>query len=568
MPKRARQVQDRERRLVSLLELTTTLGSGPVSEETLGAALLIVMRELQVERGAFFVLSEDGSLALRTSRGFPPGMPSAPAFAAHHDDVTDIGPGDAAHDRHGLVLLAKVHRRDRPIAMLGLGPREGGRPYGAEERGFLQSVAACARSPIECSLVYDELRRAHRKLSVKVFELHNLFDVSRDLTGRSAEEEIQNLIVTAVMGHFVVSRCAVYLCGPRGLSLAHGRGLRSEGETAPIPPEEARQALEWLTGPQAVAELPDGALRRRLEQDRLVLAVPLSAGARVEGILGVGERASGLPFSKEDREIAETLARQALGALENARLQRVREEKQRQDRELQIAREIQRSLLPPRPPELPGFEVAAESRPCFEVGGDSYDWIPLEGERLALVIADVAGKGTPASLLMASAHAFVHALSGTATPAQVVERLNRFLLARTQTSRFVTLFYAELDVAECRLAYVNAGHVPPYRVARDGTLRRLSEGGPALGLLADAAYEVGEVRLEPGDLVAMVTDGVTEAMSPDDREFDDDRVSETLRRLSKGSATEVLLGLVAAVDEWAGAAGFSDDLTALILKVL
>jgi sigma-B regulation protein RsbU (phosphoserine phosphatase) len=466
-----------------------------------------------------------------------------------------------------MALLLPVHRRDRMIAVLGLGPREGGRPYGAEELSFLQRVAVCAAAPIENGIVYDELRRIHRKLSVKVFELHNLFDLSRDLAGGSTEEALHNLVLTAVMGHFVVSRCAVYLCGPRGLSLARGRGLGREGESGPIPPEEARAALEGLIGPTAVTELNDGPLRRRLELARLALAVPLSAGGRVEGVLAIGERASGMPFSEEDREIAQTLARQAVAALENARLQRVREEKQRQDRELQVAREIQHGLFPTRQPRVPGFDVAAESRPCYEVGGDSYDWIPLGGERLALVIADVAGKGTPASLLMASVHAFVQALAGTAAPAQVIERLNRFLFANTQTSsRFVTLFYAELDAAGRRLAYVNAGHVPPYRVTVDGMVGRLAEGGPALGLLAEASYEAGEVGLEPGDVVAMVTDGVTEATSPEDREFGDDRVCEVLRRLSGGSASSVLEGLVAAVDEWAGGGGFSDDLTALILK--
>ena len=386
------------------------------------------------------------------------------------------------------------------------------------------------------------------------------------MTGSSAEEAIQNLTVTAAMGHFVVSRCALYLCGPRGLYLAHGRGVRPEVEAAPIPPEDARQALEVLTRALAVAELPEGPLRRRLERARLALAVPLAAAARVEGVLAIGERASEMPFSEEDREMALALARQALVALDNARLQRVREEKLRQDRELQIAREIQASLLPPRPPELAGFEVAAESRPCYEVGGDSYDWIPLGAERIALVIADVAGKGTPASLLMASVHAFVHAIAGTATPVQVIERLNRFLLARTQTSRFVTLVYAELDAATGRLAYVNAGHVPPYRVARDGTVSRLLEGGPAPGLLAEASYDVGELRLEPGELVAMVTDGVTEAMSPDEQEFGDDRVCETLRAMTGASAPAVLQHLVSAAETWAGGGGFSDDLTALVLK--
>jgi sigma-B regulation protein RsbU (phosphoserine phosphatase) len=202
------------------------------------------------------------------------------------------------------------------------------------------------------------------------------------------------------------------------------------------------------------------------------------------------------------------------------------------------------------------------------VGGDSYDWIPLGGQRLALVIADVAGKGTPASLLMASVHAFVHARAGTAALPRTIELLNRFLVARTQENRFVTLFYAELDAASRRFAYVNAGHVPPYRLSRDGTVRRLAEGGPALGLLEEGSYEVGEVQLEAGDVVALVTDGVTEAMTPGDEEFGDDRVCETLRRLSRGSASFVLEGLVASVNEWAGGSGFGDDLTALILKVL
>jgi sigma-B regulation protein RsbU (phosphoserine phosphatase) len=182
------------------------------------------------------------------------------------------------------------------------------------------------------------------------------------------------------------------------------------------------------------------------------------------------------------------------------------------------------------------------------------------------VIADVSGKGTPASLLMASVHAFVHALAGTAEPARLIGHLNRFLFARSQASRFVTLFYAELDPASRRLTYVNAGHVPPYRVSRGGAVSRLDGGGPALGLLAEGSYEMGDVCLERGDVVAMVTDGLTEAWSPDDREFGDEQVGEALRGLSGGNAATVLQGLLAAVDRWAGDRAFSDDLTALVLR--
>jgi sigma-B regulation protein RsbU (phosphoserine phosphatase) len=408
----------------------------------------------------------------------------------------------------------------------------------------------------------DELRRAKQQLSLRAYELHNLVDLTRDLTGSSAEEAIREIVLTTVMGHFVVSRSALYLVGPDGLALASARGLRRDASGAAIPP----RALAGLAGPRAVAELPPGPLRDQLQAARLALAVPLAAADRTLGVLAIGERASGLPFSEEDRDVAQTLARQALAAIENVRLQRVRDQKQRQDRELQVAREIQRSLFPSREPELRGFQVAGESRPCYEVGGDAYDWIPLPSGRLAVVVADVAGKGTPASLLMASVHAHVHALAGTLATADAISRLNRFLYARTQASRFVTLFYAELDPGSRRLAYVNAGHVPGYAVASSGTLRRLKEGGPALGLIPDATYDVGETTLEPGELAAFVTDGVTEAMSPEESEFGDDRVCETLRSLSGGSATAVLAGLVAAVSDWSGARGASDDLTAVILK--
>jgi sigma-B regulation protein RsbU (phosphoserine phosphatase) len=408
----------------------------------------------------------------------------------------------------------------------------------------------------------DELRHAKLQLSLRAYELHNLVDLTRDLTGSSAEEAIREIVLTTVMGHFVVSRSALYLVGPDGLALASARGLRREAAGPALAPA----ALAGLAGALSVSELPPGPLRERLQAARLALAVPLAAAGRTLGLLAIGERASGLPFSDEDKDVAQTLARQALAAIENVRLQRVRDEKQRQDRELAVAREIQVSLLPARQPQLDGFEVAGESRPCFEVGGDSYDWIPLASGRLALVVADVAGKGTPASLLMASAHAFVHALAGTSTPAELVSRLNAFLYARTQASRFVTLFYAELDARARRLFYVNAGHVPPYRLAADGSVSRLAEGGPALGLLPEAAYAVGELALGRSDLVAIVTDGVSEAMSPEDDEFGDERVLETLRRCSDAGASAVLASLIAAVNDWAGARGGSDDLTAVILK--
>jgi sigma-B regulation protein RsbU (phosphoserine phosphatase) len=485
-------------------------------------------------------------------------------------DVVFRGQGAATEvlEVCGLEVLCPILKADRLIAVLGLGARADGRPFGEEDAAFLQSVAACAATPIENGLIYHELKRVNQRLSVKVFQLHNLFDLSRELTSSFDEGAIENLVITTLMGHLMVSRCALYRARDGGLILAHSRGVRAGELAASIPPAEARRVLDGLRGPLEAVDLPPGPVRERLCASRMALVVPLSAGESAQGFMCVGERVSGLPFNEEDREFASTLGRQALAALENVHLHQVRLEQQRRDREMQIAREIQQSLFPRSCPEVPGFQLAAFSEPCQEVGGDHYDFIPLEGGRLAVAVADVSGKGAPASILMASVHASLRAMAGSSPPASLMKRLNRFLLASTQENKYVTLFYAELDPATRRVVYVNGGHVPPCRVGADGKCERLLAGGPVLGLLDGAEYESGETVLGSGDVLAVVTDGVTEAASPEDREFGEEGVLRVVRSHLAQGADALLDALVRSVRAWAGPAGCSDDLTAVVLKAL
>jgi sigma-B regulation protein RsbU (phosphoserine phosphatase) len=557
--------------LISLLDLTTTLNSSLSGAEILDAALLIVMGELAAMRGALFVRAEGGGYRVQASRGLPAGAPAAvdlDPLAGPEVMFRRPGAGAEVFEAFGLEVLCPIFKADRPIAVLGLGPRPDGRPFGAEDAAFLQSVAACAATPIENGLIYQELKRVNQRLSVKVFQLHNLFDVSRELTSSFDDDTIEALVTTTLMGHLMVSRCALYRGGPDGLAVAHARGVRADDLGRAFTEAEARPILDALHAPLAVADLPPGPVQARLAAARMALLVPLSAGQQVQGFLAAGERVSGLPFTEEDREFAQTLARQAVAALESVRLHRLGIEQQRRDREMQIAREIQRSLFPRSRPQVPGFEVAALSDPCEEVGGDHYDFIPLDGGRLALAVADVSGKGAPASILMASVHASLRAMAGSSPPAALMERLNRFLLASTQENKYVTLFYAELDPGARRVVYVNGGHVPPWRIGADGECERLVTGGPALGLIDRADYEAGEAALGPGDVLAVVTDGVTEAASPEDREFGEEGLVRVLRSHQKEGAQPILDALVRSVHKWTGSAGCADDLTALVLKAL
>ena len=408
------------------------------------------------------------------------------------------------------------------------------------------------------------LERIDRKLQAREFLLQNLFDLTRELTSSFDDETIKNVVTATLMGHLLASRCAFFEALPGGFALIHERGARLDETARLLAPAEVVAAFAGTEVSFAVDALASSRLRELLRGARFSDVVRLTAGGRDQGFFAIGGRAA--PLSEEDRDFAITLGRQALAALEAVRMHRVRVEKERQDRELQIARGIQQDLFPKARPAASGFDVAAHSESCFEVGGDYYDFVPLEDGRLGLVVADVSGKGTPASLLMASVHASVQALAGSVPPAALMKRLHHFLYLNTPPNKYVTLFYAELDPERRRLAYVNAGHVPPFVVGGSGLRCRLDVGGPALGLLEEARFEEGSLEIAPGELVAMVTDGATEAMSPTDEEFSDRRVVIALERASRGSAAMTLGALFGAVHEWVGARGCSDDLTALILK--
>jgi len=551
--------------LVSLLDLTTRLGWTQSGGEIPDAALAFVIGEMEVGAGALYLTCGGRGFERRAARGLPG---PAPERIELQQDLTGAErPGGETKPLAlaGVAIVCPVQKAGKMIALVGLGPRTDGRTFTPEHLAYLESLMATAATPIEGGLIDDERRQANRDLSVKVYQLQNLFDIGRELAATLDEDAIERLIVTTLMGHFLAARTALYHLRPRGLELGHVRGARPGTLAERLPGEPAWLAQEFA-GPRAVAELPECELKARLLAGDFALVVPLVTPGRLEGLIAVGARPGGRPPEQGDLDFAAALARQAQAALEGSRLHQLRIEKERQDRDLEIARRIQVGLLPKAAPLLTGFEIAGESRSCLHVGGDYFDYVPLAAGKLGLVIADVSGKGTPASLMMASVHAWLRALAGSESASRVLERLNRFVYASTETSRYVTLFYGELDPAARRLVYVNAGHVPPFVVRANGPEERLRCGGPVLGLLDEVTLEPGELTLEPGDLLAAVTDGVTEAVDATGREFGDERVRQALATLAGAGAKETLAGLVSTVDAWVGPVGCSDDLTALILK--
>jgi len=300
--------------------------------------------------------------------------------------------------------------------------------------------------------------------------------------------------------------------------------------------------------------------RRPLAAAGTALLVPVRHRGELRAFITLGEKLSDREYDPQDTEFLSAAAGQVAIGLENLRLEE-------QQREFDKAREIQQGLLPQVIPQAPGFQIAGAWQPARSVGGDYYDIFGLGEDRLALVIADVSGKGLAAALLMSNLQAAVRAFAvETATPAELCARVNRMISGHITAGRFITFFYAILDTRTRRLAYANAGHNPPLLRGADGQVRQLDRGGTVLGLFRDSVYEQEVIGLRPGDRLLFFTDGLSEAANAAEEEFGEERLAAQLGAFGAAGAEEVKNGLLRVVSEFCGGM-FRDDATLIVIQV-
>ena len=312
--------------------------------------------------------------------------------------------------------------------------------------------------------------------------------------------------------------------------------------------------------------------RRALDLLNAELLVPLPGRNRLMGIMALGPKRSEAAWSRTDLQVLQTVARQTGLALEVSELAHSlaaeAAQRERVNREIEIAREVQERLFPQEMPAITGGSVAGACRAAQGVGGDYYDVIHLEDGRLGLAIGDVSGKGISAALLMASLRASLRGvtLDNPRDFAKLMHKVNRLVYEASASNRYATFFFAAYDAKTRRLECVNAGHNPPVLLRHDEVIR-LEAGGPVVGLLPFAPYTEQALTLEPGDLLLLYTDGISEAMTHDDEEWGEERMIEAARKVSARPADDVLRALFAAADKFTAGAPQHDDMTMLILKL-
>jgi sigma-B regulation protein RsbU (phosphoserine phosphatase) len=358
-----------------------------------------------------------------------------------------------------------------------------------------------------------------------------------------------------VNGHFVAAHsvgCSAEAKLPSdSVAVAHlGRGTQNMSLLRPSLPEPERAALETL-GSELLLPL--------VHQDRLL------------GILSLGPKQSEEPYSHGDLRLLESVAVHTGLALENSRLTTAvaqeAAQRERIHREIEIAREVQERLLPREGPHVAGLDYAGHCRPALTIGGDYYDFLETPTGEIGFALGDIAGKGVPAALLMASLQASLRGLTagGVGDLRELMAKLNRLVYDATPKNRFATFVYVLYESETGRLRLCSAGHNASLLV-RNGTVEWIRPRGIALGLARQATYEQVEITLEPGDRLILYTDGITEARNGEGDEYGEARLAELALGLGEIPAAESLAAIVADVDRFAGETPQHDDLTALVLR--
>jgi len=429
------------------------------------------------------------------------------------------------------------------------------------------------------AIVFAPLRTRLQQVVDRVFYRadfvykQEVFDFGRRASRAGTHDEIIDLFLERADALLHPSFAAVYVRGADKTLLL----LRTAGESGTLPDEfnpdcflgryftryRTPLMVEFLDRSWERPHL-DAASRTILRIDSLAVCVPIAAPDRLLGVALLGQKRSGLVYGRADGEVLETFAERLALTIENNELVKSMIEKERLTREVMLAREIQRALLPSAPPHHRSVELHGQMVSSTEVGGDYFDYFALDDERIVIAIGDVSGKGIPAAMLMASLQAVFknRATKGGLTPAALNQELNDHLIDHARNGQFATFFCGVIDITKATLTFSNAGQCPAL-LARNGFIDRLDNGGMVLGASRLHRFNEGTVAFHPGDLLFLYTDGVTEQTDASGEEFGEQRLLEFIRTHRNLPPDELQNALLTAITTFGGGRR-DDDLTSVI----
>ena len=429
---------------------------------------------------------------------------------------------------------------------------------------------------MEAEFQLKRLETENQRLKRAVEELSVLNEVALAVTSASAVDEVINSIVQKCVKHLHVEQGAVLLLDRQQEQAPLKTMVRKvRSDYSGIPYRLGDQITGWMIKNQEPLMIADlaGDSRFRLPPEaatvRNLLCVPLRLKGGMMGVLTVFNKLGAEGFSESDQRLLTIIAAQSAQVIETARLYEEEQALARIEQELNTARDIQRRLLPKIPPEIAGYDIAGRSEAARMVGGDYFDFLSGSDSLLGVCLADVSGKGISAALVMAAVQATVRSQSLTGLPiADQTANANRLLYDSTESDKFVTMFYSQLDPDAGALRYTNAGHNPPAIFSAGPTPALLEAGGPVLGVLPKMPFSEGTAELNAGDMLVVYSDGISEAMNLADEEYGEERLYDLINANREASAAELVDLVFNAVKEFCGEAPQTDDMSLVVVRRL
>lgn len=547
------------RNLTALVEFSRIINSSLDLDFILNNILLTCMGKFLATKG-IVAINDNGKLQIRVSKGI---------VRENLDQFPVLEAGDTLESNKeylkfmldtNLQTCERIKSSDECLGIICLGEKLNKSPYTEDDQEFLKTILNISATAVQNSQIVGEIKKVNRELDSRINRLNSLFELSKEFGLFSESTKVAKLLVYSVIGQFLVSKFAVVSFDGEAIKILESK----------FPQDLLIALIRKYQSSCIESSIKSEAIEEKFPEYKnlgIELIVPMQLQGKTKGLIFLNKRINNLEYSESDIEFIYSVGSLAIISLENKRLFKEELEKQKMEEELELAKDIQKNLLPGCLPKFKNFDIAALNISSKQVGGDYYDVIPLDENRYAVAIADVSGKGVPAALLMANIQAFLKTICRQEIGiAEATGLINDLLCENITDGKFITFFWMIVDDERKSIKYVNAGHNPPLLI-RDGKIIKLELGGMILGVMkADFAYKSEEYVMKPGDTLIMFTDGITEAMDKAKNEFSDERLEQLAVKLYKNSAQEILDAIREEVQAFTGGATQSDDITLLVMK--
>lgn len=552
--------------LDTLVELGNKLSSSRDIEFILNTSLLSLMGKLAFQKGISLIFSlEDNLIETIISKGK---SEQKQLFAQLDKIISTLANSEKVkviYSNEGIFI--KLSISSSKICIIHLQSRIRGLDLSDEERHYLSLVCNLTANALEIAESYDTIRKANIELQKRNQLLSTIFEMSRDFSLPLSKEEIANHLKFRILGQLLVSKFAFFYKDNDKIEVL-------------INLFDQDFNTEQISGLFSLSSIVSFGVSDKFERgekysiffenNQTELICPIKYHNLTRGIFLLGKKYNSAQYTTEDISFVEALGTTVIRAIENFRLFQQEVEKKQIEKELELALEIQKNLLPQKIPEIKGIDVWGLSIPSRVVGGDYFDVVKIDNTSFYVAIADVCGKGVPAALLMANLQSALKTLTSLRLSiSEIVKLLNLIIFENTSPDTFITFFLGRHDASTKEFEYINAGHNPPilYKFLKD-EFSFLTKGGIFLGFSDTSInYETGKFLLEKGDLLLIYTDGLTEACDKDLNEFGLERLKEIMKSLYPRSAKEICDYLIKEIYQFCNSKDLKDDLSLIVLKV-